>query len=313
MIASVFSKSRPFNYILITSLLVFCYFIYQIKHVISTEDSSLTLFDVIQKGTVLLLVTASLFITNFITKRNGLSKDNSYSFLFYFAFLLFIPSVFNKINLILASFFILLALRRLISMKSLITPKEKIFDASLWIFIATLFHFWSILFIVIVFASIIFHVSSDYRNWILPFIAFFTVGVLFLFFSLLIDKEWISIVWKQIDLNFDFHYFSNSVENLALTLFIIFSVFFLFAMLLTLSRRPLILHASYKKIIFSLLISLLIYVFSPVKSNDLLIFSILPLSILVTAYLEFIRDSMLKEIITSSIVITGLLMFMFQL
>ncbi len=298
MIASVFSKSRPFNYILITSLLVFCYFIYQIKHEVSIEESSLTLFDVLQKGTVLLLLTASLFITNFITKRNGLSKDNSYSFLFYFTFLLFIPSVFNKINLILASFFILLALRRLISMKSLITPKEKIFDASLWIFIAT---------------SIIFHVSSDYRNWILPFIAFFTVGVLFLFFSLLIDKEWISIVWKQIDLNFDFHYFSNSVENLALTLFIIFSVFFLFAMLLTLSRRPLILHASYKKIIFSLLISLLIYVFSPVKSNDLLIFSILPLSVLVTAYLEFIRDSMLKEIITSSIVITGLLLFMFQL
>jgi hypothetical protein len=45
----------------------------------------------------------------------------------------------------------LLALRRLISLQSMKASKEKIFDASLWVFIASLFHFWSILFIVLIF------------------------------------------------------------------------------------------------------------------------------------------------------------------
>lgn len=313
MIASIFSKSRPFNYVLLTSLLVFCYLLFQIKHEFSGLTPDFTFFSIFKIGLVLVLLVASIFITNFITKKNGLSKDSSYSFLFFFLFLLFIPTVFNNVKIIVASFFVLLALRRLVSMKSLIAPKEKIFDASLWIFIATLFHFWSILFIVIVFVSIIFHVSNDYRNWIIPFIACFTVGILFLFFSLLIDKEWIDIVWNQISIDFEFYYFTNSIENLTLTLWLLFSGFFLLAMVFTISKRPIILHASYKKIIFTILISILVYAFSPNKSNDLLLFGLMPLAVLATAYVEHLREAIAKEIVTTSIAVLALLLFVFQL
>ena len=64
-------------------------------------------------------------------------------------FLLFFPSIWNDFNLLISNFFILLALRRLLSMHSAKAPKEKIFDASLWIFFASFFHFWSILFILL--------------------------------------------------------------------------------------------------------------------------------------------------------------------
>lgn len=313
MIASLFSKSRPFNYVLLTFLLVLCYLLYQIRHNFSSPTEEFMVFGLIEKGFVLILLVASIFITNFIAKKNGLSKDSSFSFLFFFLFILFIPSVFDNVKLILSSFFILLALRRLISMKSMITPKEKIFDASFWIFMATLFHFWSILFIVIVFVSIILHVSNDYRNWIIPFIALFTVFILFLFFSLIIDKQWITIVWNQMQLDFEFYYFTNSIENLSLSIWVLFSVFFLFAMIFTLSKRPIILHASFQKILFSMIIAVLVYVFSSDKSNDLLIFGLMPLSILATAYIEQLRDAVAKEVITASIAILGLLLFVFQL
>ena len=313
MIASLFSKSRPFNYVLLTFLLVLCYLVYQIKHNFSSPTEDFTIFGIIEKGFILILLVASVFVTNFIAKKNGLSKDSSYSFLFFFLFILFIPSVFDNSKIILASFFVLLALRRLISMKSMITPKEKIFDASLWIFIATLFHFWSILFIVIVFISIILHVSNDYRNWIIPFIAFFTVFILFFFFSLIIDKQWINVVWNQIQLDFEFYYFTNSIENLSLSIWVLFSVFFLLAMIFTLSKRPIILHASYQKILFSMVIAVMVYIFSTNKSNDLLIFGLMPLSVLATAYIEQLRDAVAKEVITASIAILGLLLFVFQL
>ena len=142
MIASVFSKSRPFNYILAVVTLVLSFFIYQIQQQNSNPNSN-EIMGWLAKLGILLTLIASLFITNFITKRNGLSKDNSYSALFFVAFLLFIPKVFTDSSIVISGFFVLLAMRRLISMKSLVTPKEKIFDASLWIFIAALFHFWS--------------------------------------------------------------------------------------------------------------------------------------------------------------------------
>ncbi|PKP18604.1 MAG: hypothetical protein CVU07_01610 [Bacteroidetes bacterium HGW-Bacteroidetes-23] len=313
MIASVFSKSRPFNYILVTTLLVLCFFIYQIQPVETPTESSFLLGGLVSKGIILLLLVASLFITNFITKRNGLSKDNSFSVLFFVSFLLFIPSAFDNFKIILSSFFILLAMRRLISMKSLLTPKEKIFDASLWIFIATLFHFWSILFIFIVFVSIIFHVSGDYRNWVLPFIAFFTVGILFIFFSLLIDKEWLDIVWNQTGTDFSFYYLEKSASNAALVLYALFAVVFLISMIFTMSKRPIIMLASYKKVIFIFLISVLIYVISPEKSNSLLLFGLMPISVLATGFVEMNKDTVLKEIITASVLACGILLFIFQL
>ncbi len=312
MIASIFSKSRPFNYILVIVTLVLSFFIYQIQKQNSSTASNEIIGWMTKLG-ILLTLIASLFITNFITKRNGLSKDNSYSALFFVAFLLFIPKVFIDSSIVISGFFVLLAMRRLISMKSLVTPKEKIFDASLWIFIAALFHFWSILFIVIVFVSIVFHVSGDYRNWVLPFIAFFAVGIVFLFFSLLFDKTWIYLIWNQIEVDFTFFYLERSAANAALILYGLFSFVFFIAMLLTLSKRPIIMLASYKKVIYIFLISLLIYVVSPEKNNALLLFSIMPLSILATAYVEISRDNVLKEIIAGSVLACGILLFVFQL
>ncbi|RXR33607.1 hypothetical protein EQG68_05115 [Flavobacterium piscinae] len=313
MIASVFSKSRPFNYILVSGLLVLCFFIYQTQTVDVTSNTSFSWLKGIQKSVILLLLVASLFVTNFIIKRNGLSKDNSFSALFFVSFLMFIPSAFDDFKIVLSSFFILLAMRRLISMKSLLTPKEKIFDASLWIFIAALFHFWSILFIVIVFVSIIFHVSGDYRNWVLPFIAFFTVGILFIFFSLLIDKEWLNVVWNQTGTDFEFYYLEKSAGNAALVLYALFSIVFLFSMVFTLSKRPIIMLASYKKVIFIFLISILIYLISPDKNNTLLLFGLMPASILATGFIEINKDSVLKEIVTGAVLATGILLFIFQL
>lgn len=313
MIASIFNKSRPFNYILVSVLLVLCFFIYQIQPVETPTESSFLLGGLVSKGIILVLLVASLFIINFITKRNGLSKDNSFSALFFVSFMLFIPSVFDNFKIVLSSFFILLAMRRLISMKSLLTPKEKIFDASLWIFVAALFHFWSILFIFIVFVSIIFHVSGDYRNWVLPFIAFFTVGILFVFFSLLIDKEWLSVVWNQTGTDFEFYYLEKSASNAALILYALFSVVFLISMIFTMSKRPIIMLASYKKVIFIFLISVLIYIISPEKSNSLLLFGLMPISILATSFIEMNRDSVLKEIVTATVLACGVLLFIFQL
>jgi hypothetical protein len=198
-------------------------------------------------------------------------------------------------------------------MKSLLTPKEKIFDASLWIFIAALFHFWSILFIFIVFVSIIFHVSGDYRNWVLPFIAFFTVGILFIFFSLLIDKEWLEVVWNQTGTDFRFYYLEKSASNAALVLYALFSVVFLISMIFTMSKRPIIMLASFKKVIFIFLISVLIYIISPEKSNALLLFGLMPASILATGFIEINKDSVLKEIVSGAVLATGVLLFIFQL
>jgi len=141
---------------------------------------------------------------------------------------LFFPNILNNTKLLLANFFILLSLRRLVSLQTLKAPKEKIFDAALWIFVASLFHFWCILFIIIVYISIIFHVSRDYRNWLIPFIAFFATAVIFVLYDLVVDNAAVSTYLQSELMNLQLDYFTNKYQNIAFSIYAVFVVFLYF-------------------------------------------------------------------------------------
>jgi hypothetical protein len=305
MITSVFRKSTPINLILVVFLMLVFFLIYQFQDFSWTNSP----FSILKKAGLFFVLIASVFITDFITKRNGLSKDSSYTILFYFLFVLFFPSILNNLNLVLSNFFILLAIRRLISLQSLKAPKEKIFDASLWIFIASLFHFWCIIFILLVFISIILHASRDYRNWILPFIAFFIVGIIFSLRATIFDEA--LNLNMQTSLKID--YFTNNYQNLALSIFTTVTLFFVVSIFLTLAHRPLILLTSYKTIISFLFIGVLIFVISPNKSNDLLLFTFAPLSIIASAHIEMKQEKLKQEIVLFVLIACGLFAFFSQL
>lgn len=309
MITTIFSKSRPFNYVLVTVLLILLFFLYQLRF----TDWMNSIESVGKKAILLGLLIGSLFISNFITKKNSLSKDNTYPFLFFFIFLILFPTTLGNSNLIISNFFILLALRRLISLQSLVAPKEKIFDASMWVFLAALFHFWSILFIILVFLSIALHVARDYRNWVLPYIAFFTVATLYVVFGLLYDTKLFSHLMDDAAFSFDFDYFTNKYQNIALSIYAAITVLFLFSQIVALPSKPLIHHNSYKKIIMAFFIGFFIYLVSPGKNNSILIYTFMPLAVMATSYFEGIKIKWTQEV--TAIIVVGLsfLSFFMQL
>jgi hypothetical protein len=309
MITSVFKKSTPLNFFLVVFLILFFFFTYQIQDLSWTDSASM----IFEKFSLLSVLLASIFVENFVSKKNSLSKDSSYTVLFYLLFLLFFPSILDNINLIFSNFFILLALRRLISLQSLTASKQKIFDASFWIFVAALFHFWSILFIVLVFISIMFHVARDYRNWILPFIAFFAVGIIYAFFSLVFDVNGVEYIKRSIKISFEISYFTNNYQNAALSIYATVTLFFVTSMLATLSNRPLVLHSSFKKIVASFFIGVVIFLVSSNKSNDLLIFTIAPLAMMATAHIELPQLKLKQEMVLVVLIACSLFSFFSQL
>ena len=309
MITSVFRKSTPLNFSLVVILMLFFFSLVQFQDLSWTNS----FFSIVQKGGLFCVIVASVFVTDFVAKKNGLSKDSTYTIFFYFLFLLFFPSVVNNTNLLISNFFILLALRRLISLQSLKASKEKIFDASLWVFLATLFHFWSIIFIVLVFISIIFHVARDYRNWILPFIAFFIAAILFLLFATVFHLNVIEYILNSVKINFNIDYFINNYQNGALSIYATVALFFVVSMFVTLSVRPQLLHTSYKKIIASFFIGVLIFIISANKSNDLLVFTFAPLAILATSHIEMPQLKLKQEMVLFVLIACSLFAFFGQL
>ena len=309
MITSVFKKSTIVNYALIGILVVVFFFLNQKNNLLLVKTAHTFLKTV----TSLLLLFISFFMVNFTVKKNNLTKDSSYTILFFLLFLMIFPSILNDRNLLFANFFVVLAIRRLISLQTLKDPKEKIFDASMWIFIAALFHFWCILFIILVYISIIFHVSRDYRNWLLPFIAFVATAVIFMFSALVIDKSWISHILNQTQTNLKLDYFTNNYQNMALSFFAVVGLYFVFSMVFSLTNKPMILQASYKKMIFGFLIGVTIFLISPEKNNSMLLFTFMPLSVMCTTNIEYSQNKMYQEIVLSLLILGGFFSFFSQL
>jgi hypothetical protein len=297
MITSVFSKSRPINYILIITLLVLCFLLFQFH----SNSITISMFEIGKKMVLLSLLVGSL------------SKDNSYTFLLFFVFLILFPKTLSNSSLIVSNTFILLALRRLISLQSLKTPKEKIFDASLLIFMASLFHFWCILFLILVYISIIYHVSRDYRNWVIPVIAFFTVVVISILGALIFNPSLIQYFLKSIVIDFDLRYIETIFQNIALAIYLITAMLAFATMVFILSNKPLNLQSSYKKIIFAFVIGVGIFFISDNKDNSFLIYTFVPVSIMLTNFLETIERYWIKETILGIIIFASVITYILQL
>jgi len=289
--------------------MVFVFFTYQLQ---DTKWTS-SLFEIAKKSALLLILFASLFISNFIVKKNALTKDSAYTILFFFIFLMFFPNVLDNYKLIVSNFFILLAMRRLVSLQTLKAPKEKIFDASLWIFVASLFHFWAILFILLVYISIIFHVSRDYRNWLIPFVALFSSSIIFVFYALLFDKGAIDVYLQSEVINLQVDYFTNNYQNIAFSIYAVFAVFFVLPYLFTLTNKPLNLQASYKKVLLAFFIGMAIFFISANKSNEVLVYTFLPMAIMATNTVEYLQNKIQQEIILLVSIICGVFCFFSQL
>ena len=309
MITTIFKKSSPINYTLVGVLMFLFFSLSQF----TSNTSGFSAYLILPKTLVLVLLIATIVVTNFITKRNGLSKDSTYTVLFSFLFMVFFPDLFNNPNLVFANFLIILALRRLISLQSMHTPKQKIFDASLFVFLASLFYCWSILFIVLVFAAIIMHVSRDYRNWVLPFIAFLASVIVFMFFTLLVDKNLATIFLSKIDINLQIDYFSSIYQNVSFSLFITIALFFITTLLISLSDKPLVQNSSFKKLIIWFFLALTIFFIAPNKSNNVLVFTFAPLAIIATSFIETIQIKWQQELTLALVIICSFFGFFSQL
>jgi hypothetical protein len=309
MITSVFKKSTPFNFSLVVILMLVFFFLYQIQD--STWTNSV--ISILQKVGLLAVLVGTIFLTSFVSKRNGLSRDSAYTALFCFLFLIFFPNLLNNVNLLLANFFILLAIRRLVSLQTLKETKEKLFDASLWIFFAALFQFWSILFILLVFISVIFHVSRDYRNWVIPFIALFAVSILFILCSLIFDFHSVAFLQEKSRIGLSLDYFTNNYQNAAFSIYVTIALFFLISMIMTLSSRPLVLLSSYKKVIVSFFIGVFVFILTADKSNELLVFTVAPLAIMTTSHIEISQPKLKEEIVMFVLLACSFFTFFSQL
>ncbi len=174
MISSVFGKTKPINYIILLSFLFIFYWIVNLYIYEETYTSLEWILQVVVLGFLLF----SIFAVNFVVKRNQITANNSYAIFFFTLLIVLFPEVLRDNNGIFCGFFLLLAFRRIISLRSLKSVKMKLFDASLWIAVASIFYDWALLFFILVFVTLYMYEPKNIRNWLVPIISVASVSLI---------------------------------------------------------------------------------------------------------------------------------------
>ena len=306
MITSIFSKSKPINFLVVFVIVMIAFSVAEIKF----SNSTFEVDEILVQGFTFFFCLITIFLLNFVVSKNSLTKKNNYEILLFSLFLLLLPQTVLNWKIVLSNFFVLLSMRRMISLRSQKNIMKKLFDAAFWIGIAALFNFWSILFFVVIMAALVFYSETNLKYWIIPYTGLTTVFLLATAFSIL---YWGDLYWFQklnYYVNFDFSNYNSIHFVLAVTVLLSFGIWSSVFYLLNIKSKMKTLKPGFKIVLIAFLIALVLVLISPYKQGNEFLFLFAPLSIILTNYIETIKEKWFKELFLTTFIVLPIVLLM---
>ncbi|MBD0833822.1 DUF6427 family protein [Aestuariibaculum suncheonense] len=306
MIASLFSKSKPINFVVVLFITLLAFTMARIPIV----NQPVTIAFIFKQLSVFLLCCITILVVNFIISKNNLTKKNNYDILLYSVFLLTFVQTTGDVNILFSNFFFLLALRRIMSLRTEKSTKKKLFDAAFWIAIASLFYFWAILFFVLIIVSLLLYSDNDLRHWIVPYTGVATVFILSVCTSIVITGDYFDLLHINPEIGADFTAYNTVKYLIGITMLLSFGIWASMFYLKNLRSKKKSFRASFQIIIIAFLVAALVIAMAPDKTGSEFLFAFAPLAIIITNYLETIDENWFKEVFLSMLVVVPFILLL---
>lgn len=306
MLANFLRKSTPAHFIYLIVLLL-AYFVLTVYPEFSDG------FEVglaLQKLAFFLGLTFLLGIEVFVIRKNDLTKDSAYGL--YFAVLLLgtFNATFSNDAFMIATIFLLLASRKIYSLKSYKRTLAKVFDASLWIAVAFLYFNWAALFLIVLYGGLINFRLFNWRTVLTPVLGAGSVILIFYTYHLMFNS--LPSFYEA----FHFEY-ALSLEGFNQLKLIIPLIFYgVLAILGLVVLMPRVLSGSndftrsWNTLILQLIIGVLIMILTTEKNGSAIYFVLLPLPIIGANYLEILNSKWVKNVILFAALILSVLTYL---
>lgn len=294
MLSVRFENTKPITFIIVLLALLIGDGLFQFK-ILQLPLSDVSHLTVLMSTFVLLFL--SLLLLHQIDRWNELTDTkNCYSIAFFSIFVVLFPTLFDKVKLVGANLLIIVALWRVLTLKTGDGIPQKLFDTSLLIICAGLLHPWALIFLLNVWISLLFYGAEKRRYWFIPLLAIITVSILLGAILLILQEpfpidDFTNLITSDINnlLNFSSHSIATTIAvcSLALLLLVALAVYYFRSVYHSISSLV---------VIQFLWIGLIVVFFS---KEVIYIFA--PIAILFALYVEKIRVWWLKEIVLWSL------------
>jgi hypothetical protein len=282
MLTRFFSQSKPIAFAILSILFAVAFVI---ENFVSTSVN-LNAELVFSKLGILLVFLLVIFLLNFIVKRNKIHSQHTFAVSSFTLIIIAFPELLRSSEFIVSYFFLLLAFRRILSLKTNTNIKQKIFDSGLLLSISIWFEPFHWLFLLVIYFGVIMYASQNYRHFIIPFVGLAVGFILHISYFLIFEDKWIHIstyfpVFNGVD-----SFFDSLKYGVLLGYLLVVLLWIIFQLSGIYNRAKLHESESLSVILFFMLISvgILISNGSPLAVDA--IYLILPLSILVGNYFQ---------------------------
>ncbi|WP_053970744.1 DUF6427 family protein [Mangrovimonas sp. ST2L15] len=301
MIANFFSKSKPIHLVIISLVLLVAFVISKLF----LTNIPFGFLEFFKQAGIFGVVLVTVFVFDFVTSKNKLTKKNSFRVLFFTLFMTMIPQTFLDTNLIFANLFVMFALRRIVSLRTQKEVKKKLFDAALWISVATLFYFWSGLFFILIFAALFLFRIVNIKDWFIPILGMLTIAMIAVGFMIIFQMNLSEYLWSMpYQISLDFSTLNKPQIITSATIIIAYFIWSLFYYVRNIKSKSKSYKPSFILILIATIISILILIISPNKTGAEFIFLFVPLSIILTNYFEIINEKWFQEVLVWILVLT---------
>ncbi|MDC8005061.1 DUF6427 family protein [Aureisphaera galaxeae] len=293
MLTSFFRKSGPLNFLIVSLyLLLFATLWFFIE-----KGSDFQLLELGETAITALLLVFSLFLLDFIVRKNGLAQINAFTILLFASLVCFFPDVFSEIKMVGAQVCLLFAMRRIFSLQSLKNNERKILDASLWIAIATFLYPPSIIMLLGLQWAIFIMPITKLRFFFIPLVGLLAVILIAMAAHLLIEDNfaWLSDLFKTPSLDFSTYGRKTSLIGVAfITGSLIWALFNRMGVLSRIQKKE---RPNYMLVVVLLLVCLVIILGSEAKNTAEFLFAFAPMAIILANYVEHDSEKWFKEIL----------------
>ena len=292
MITNVFSKSKPINFLIVFSLSLLALLVAVNKY----GDFTFTMFSTIKLSAVFLCCFLSVLLVDFIVAKNSLSQKGNAELLLFSLFLIAIPQVYLDWKIILSNFLVLLALRRIISLRTQNEHIKKLFDAGFLIGLASLFYFWALLFFILIFIALLLYAESEIKKWIAPTLGLLAIVMMSIGLSIVINDDFISLLNINPAVGFNFNAYNSVQFIVAITMLLSFGLWASIFYLKDIKKKMKTYRPAYKVVFVDFIISTLLVIIAPKKDGSEFLFLFAPLAIIISNYIETIEEKWFKTI-----------------
>ncbi|WP_298505511.1 hypothetical protein [uncultured Maribacter sp.] len=308
MISSIFGKTKPINYIIVLTFLFLLYWLVQFYSATNTFDIG----QLLVKIASFIALILSVFFVNFIIQRNKITGPNSFAILFFGLLFLVFPETLLDFKAIFCAFFLILATRRILSVRSLKDIKLKVFDATLWVLISSLFCNWSLFFLLLVFSAIYIYEPKNIRNWLVPLVSVFVFGMITHTISVVLNTKNFLLEQYSYSIQFDKGYFLNWGTSTRFLFYVLLVITLGGWVFIKLGNSGLGKVTSMRLLGLSYILGLVVYMFS-FSDGDTIILTFFPAVVFLTNYIESIQKEKIKEVVLIMSVFIPFLVFVSRL